>query len=214
MQRRTYLRGVGTLAAVGLAGCVGDSGGESTRTDEATPTTDGTPAGECGDGTRLRNASFSCGTTGWTVGRDLPTDPNTGDPVETSVAVTGFGREEPPGAPGGSDDAQALELRVDGRHGEGTLWVAQSTDLTDCEYLSLAARSPDGSADAVTNVVAYVGPDRRLGADDFTVYRSSGAGWQTATYGLNHEGAGLVAVGIRVTSETTVRRYLDDLRLE
>lgn len=223
MQRRTYLSRLGVLGAAGLAGCVGDSDGGATPTPEATPTSDERATGEgstttaggtCGDAARLENGSFSCGTYAWSVGAARPTDDD-GDPVGTNVAVTGFGREGPADAPAASDGDHALELSVDGTAADGGLWVRQAVDLSNCGTLAVDVHAPEASDDPSANVLAYAGPERELSGEDFDASEpvEREAGWRTVEYPVDHDGEGLVAVGIDVRGETEVVRYLDDVRV-
>lgn len=189
MHRRTFLAaagsalGVGTLG--GLAGCSAPV--EPPRR-------------------RLDNGSFEAGLRSWTVGTDLPTDPNTGGPVETDVRVT---------AERASSGEQSLELSIDGRQDDGTVWVQQPVDLGRGSTLALDVYSPQESFNTITMVAAFAGPDRVLRENEFDTSQAveDHGGWKTYEYPVDGDGLGVVAVGISVVWETEVTRWVDDVRL-
>ena len=192
MNRRALLATLGTAATGSLAGC-------------QAPGTDGTaPPAE------LSNPSFEAGYRGWLVGRDLPTDPNTGRPVASGTRIV-------------SDPAVAgqrsLAVSIDGLQDDGTVWVQQAVDLSGADALSVAVHSPEESFNTLTKVAAYAGPRPargRLREADFDTSApvEDHAGWRVYEYDVTASGPGVVAVGISVVWETQVTRYLDDVRLE
>lgn len=186
MDRRAFL-GVAGTTAVPFAGCLTDGG-----RDEAS----------------LVNAGFEAGLDGWTVGRDLPTDPNTGDPVASAAEVTDDRA---------SDGAHALSLALDGSQDDGTIWVQQPVDLGAAESLAVDVYSQSESFNTLTKVAAYAGPrpENPLTEERFDTSRpvEDHAGWRTYEYAVDHDGPGLVAVGITVVWETNVTRFLDAVRL-
>jgi hypothetical protein len=211
---------VGT-GLVALAGCTsGGPGGEGTTAEPTTdrPTTERTtadpttapPETTAGPGAALANGSFEDGLTGWSVGRDLPADPNrTTGVVDANASVSGQFA---------SDGAQSLELFVDGRQDDGTLWVQQPVELSGAD-LSVDYYTAAGGANTITKAAVYAGPEPAggLGESDFDVSepleREDGGGWQTFEYDVEHDGPGLVAVGITVVWESEVTRLLDAVRL-
>ncbi|MFB6295719.1 MAG: hypothetical protein ABEH66_02635 [Halobacteriales archaeon] len=198
-----------------------------TPTDGATPTPDRTPTGTpkgggtptrtpYGGGTptpapgaELENGSFEDGLRGWTVGRDLPADPNNPDrKVGSEADVT---------AHVASQGNQAVEFFLDGVADDGTIWVAQEADLAGVETLAVDGYSETESFNTVAKLAVYAGPvpGKGLAEADFDTERATEdhEGWKTYEYEVSHDGPGLVAVGISVVWETGVRRQLDDVRL-
>lgn len=203
MNRRQLL---GTLAAgvtVGVAGC---------ETDVSTvlPKTETNPTPVTPQPT-LDNGSFEDGLNSWTIGRDLPTDPNVeGDqPVESDVSVS---------TDYAVDGDRSCALFIDGRQDDGTLWVQQRATLDDSTQLAVDFYSEQESFNVITKVAAYAGPDpdRTLTESDFDTSATTEdhAGWKTYEYDISYDGIGLVAVGISVVWETAVARYLDNVRLQ
>lgn len=191
MDRRQFLLGVGavgTLGTVSAAGCIQAPG---------TPTA-----------TALRNPSFEDRLAGWTVGTDLPMDPNTGDPVAARADTVG----DPV-----SHGERSLSLFIDGRQDDGTIWVQQAVDLSGTSTLSVDVYSEGESFNTVTKLAVYAGPDpgRALGESDFDTTRATETheGWATQSYPVRSVDAGLLAVGISVVWETEVTRFLDAIRL-
>ncbi|MFB6107121.1 MAG: hypothetical protein ABEJ70_09135 [Halobacteriaceae archaeon] len=185
MDRRAYLRAAGAAAAA-LAGCA-----------------------TAGDGAlAFRNGGFEDGLDGWAVGRDLPTDPNTGDPVASRIAVTDATA---------SEGSRALSLFLDGRQDDGTVWVQRPAPLGDVSTLSVDVHSPAESFNTITKAAVYAGPhpERPLTESRFDTSRpvEDHEGWRTYDYDVAHDGPGLVAVGVSVVWETEVTRHLDDVSL-
>ncbi|MFC7167393.1 hypothetical protein [Halospeciosus flavus] len=184
MERRRFLATAGA-AFGGLAGCSAPT--KSPRR-------------------RLDNGSFEAGLRSWSVGTDLPTDPNTGGPVETDVRVTGERA---------SSGERALELSIDGRQDDGMVWVQQPVDLGHGSTLAVDVYSPQESFNTITKVAAFAGPDRVLRESEFDTSRAveDHGGWKTFEYPVDGDGLGVVAVGISVVWETEVTRWVDDVRL-
>ncbi|MFC7047082.1 hypothetical protein ACFQH6_18285 [Halobacteriaceae archaeon GCM10025711] len=186
MRRRTYLALAGTGSFGLLSGCtlLRDRDGG------------------------LQNGSFESGLDGWTVGHDLPTDPNTGDLVATDASVTGTRA---------AAGTRSLELFIDGRQDDGTLWVQQPALLSDVQTLSVAVFSPAESFNVLTRIAAYAGPEPMGGLTEtqFDTRRAveDHVGWRTHEYPVEFDGEGVVAVGVSVVWETEVTRWLDDVRL-
>jgi hypothetical protein len=187
MNRRAYLAAAGTTFAGLTAGCV-----------EVVPPT---PGG-------LTNPGFERGLLGWKADRDLPIDPNTGQPVWTSLSVS---------EQRSSEGDRSLALSIDGRQDDGTFWVQQRVDLRDASRVSGDVFSEQESFNTITKVAVYAGPDpdRPLLEGDFDTSRpvEDHAGWKTYTYPVNPVERGLVAVGISVVWETEVTRLLDNVVL-
>ena len=185
MDRRDALSALGAALAAGLAGCGSDRTGD-----------------------RVENGSFEDGLAGWTVGRDLPIDPNKAgsQPVDAQAAVS---------SAVAADGEHALSLFIDGSQDDGTLWVQQALDLAGVDRLALQGYSEQESVNTIAKIAAYAGPETDLSEADFDTSAASEdhAGWKTYEYAVDHDGEGLVAVGISVVWETEVRRYLDDVRV-
>jgi|GEM_PF-878661 len=227
MQRRTMLALTGTALSTALAGCgaLADSGddtptddsgdGTPTPTDPsdptATPTDGGTPTDTPGAPSELTNGSFEDDWAAWSVGRDLPTDPNRpGDrAVGSDLGVT---------TRRSSDGETACRLFIDGSQDDGTVWVQQPVDLSAYDYLAVDYWVSD-SFNEIGQPAVYTGPepDEPLVETDFDTSRSleghSGKGWKTFTYEVDHDGPGIVATGFSIVWETGYRTFMDNVRL-
>jgi len=180
----------------------------TTATPTETTTTTGSPTTTTTEGTPgIINGSFEKGLEAWTIGRDLPEDPNNpGNPVESAVET----------APRPADQGQrTLALFIDGSQDDGTVWVQQQVDLTGVEAVTVDAFSPRLSFNTITKLAVYAGPERDLAEEQFDTRRALNGheGWKSFTYPVDHDGVGLVAVGISVVWETEVTRLLDDVRI-
>jgi hypothetical protein len=159
---------------------------------------------------QLKNGSFEDGLAGWTVGRDLPADPNAEDDesVDSRVSVSDERA---------SDGRHSCALFVDGRQASGAVWVQQAVDLGGFESLAVDYYSDRESFNIMTKAAVYAGPapETDLTAADFDMTRAveTHEGWQTYEFPLDHDGSGLVAVGVEVVWETEVTRYVDDVHL-
>jgi len=219
MDRRAFLRASGLGGAALLAGCISDGETGSPDTTEPTTTTPGptdepttdepTTTEEPGDtpAAVFSNASFESELDGWTVGRDLPDDPNNdGEPVDSDAGVTDERA---------SDGEHALELYIDGSQDDGTLWVEQAAPLDDVEKLTFDVYSPTASFNTRIKVAAYAGPDAELDEQDFDTSTAADGheGWKTFEYDVDHDGEGLVAVGMSVVWETGLTGVIDNVRL-
>ena len=221
MDRRRFLAATGATAFLALAGCTDDGAGGTTTvtspgngTSPDSSTTPGTSTTTEPPEAGLTNGSFEAGLEGWQVGTDLPTDPNTGDPVATDSTVERGGTG---GRPQASDGERVLALFIDGLQDDGTIWVQQQVDLRPFDTLAVDVHSEMESANTVTKVAAYAGalPDTPLVETAFDTTRPADAheGWGTFEYDTSPEPHGLVAVGISVVWETEVTKFLDDVRL-
>lgn len=199
MRRRTFLAALGA-GTVAMAGCLGGTdddpapGGNGTTTDPGTvdPTV------------QIVNGSFEDGLTNWTVGKDLPEQlgPDAAE-AETSTELA-------------ADGETTLALTLDGSHDDGTVWVQQRADLTNVSTLKVDAYSPEPSFNEVTQMATYTGPVTELAEIDFDRSEQvrDHSGWKTYEYPVDHDGEGLVAVGINIVWETTATRFLDHVRLD
>lgn len=187
MRRRQYLAALGTAAVAQTSGC---------------------SSSQHGDGIDFQNGSFEDRLAHWVPGSDVPEDPNTGNPVAHTISVS------PVRA---SDGTSSVELFIDGRQDDGTIWVQQHAVLEGVETLAFDVYSPEESFNTITKVAAYAGPNpsNPLTEADFDTERAveDHAGWKTHEYPVAHDASGLVAVGMSVVWETEVTRYVDNVRL-
>jgi len=184
-----------------------------TATDTPSPTEEGTqtatPTPEAP--ADLRNGSFEDDWAAWTVGRDLPTDPNRpGDrAVGSDVGVT---------TRKSTDGETACRLFIDGSQDDGTVWVQQPVDLSEYDYIAVDY-VVSNSFNEIGQPAVYTGPEpsEPLTEQDFDTSKSleghSGSGWKTFTYEVDHDGPGLVAVGFSIVWETGYRTFMDNVRL-
>jgi hypothetical protein len=156
------------------------------------------------------NGSFEQGLQGWEIGHDLPVDPNDPDEHVHASATVSTHRA--------SHGDRSVQFTIDGVADEGTIWVQQPVDLTDVDAIAIDVYSRGESANVMTLAAVYGGPvpgPSGLTEDHFDTSRpvEGHSGWETYEYPVSHDGPGLVATGISVVWETTVTRYVDDVRL-
>jgi len=159
---------------------------------------------------RPDNGSFEAGFRGWTVGQDLPKDPN--DPDELVDASAAVSTEE------ASRGKRSAEFFIDGVADEGTIWVQQPVDFAGVDGVAVDVHSRAPSANVITRAAVYWGPVPETGGlaeRDFDTSRAveDHSGWETYEYPISYDGRGLVAAGISVVWEGPATRYLDDVRL-
>ncbi len=203
MKRRYFLAGAAATAAL-VAGCSGSDASPDDSTTES-PTTE--PPDESAT---LVNGHFESELDGWTIGRDLPEKPGEEDEkVDSSVELTG---EE------SSSGESALEIFIDGSADDGTVWVQQEVDLSEVSTLKVDGYSEQNSFNTVLQVATYAGPvpEDGLVETDFDREHSlwDHEGWKTYEYEVDHDGTGLVAVGLNIVWETGAVGILDNVRLE
>ena len=172
------------------------------------PTTE--PPSDPSDGSALVNGSFESTLEGWTVGKDLPEDPNgSGEPVDSEVKVT---TQE------AADGENGLHIFLDGSADDGTIWVQQEADLSEVSTLKVDGYSQQKSFNEILQVSAYTGPVPEDGLVERQFDRSNQLsdheGWKTYEYDIDHDGQGLVAVGFNIVWETGAVGILDNVRLE
>jgi hypothetical protein len=182
----------------------------ATETPTPDPVTEtSTPGSDPGES--LENGSFEADWIAWTIGRHLPDDPNR-PPGRKVASEAGVSTRH------ATDGTRACRLYIDGKQDDGTVWVQQSVDLSDAEYLAVDYRVSE-SINEIRIAATYTGPvpDEPLTETDFDTERPleghDRPGWKTFTYEVTHDGPGLVAVGFTIVWETGAEVFLDDVRL-
>lgn len=224
MHRRRFLASTASIAALtAVAGCTG--GGDSSPSDAPADTdqpSDTPGTGTPGTGTpeptpdpdpELSNPGFENDLRGWDAGQDLPEDPN----EEGKKVPADYAPATNPSAEGSG----SFYVYIDGSADDGTVWLQQPVDLAPHDTLSVEAYWGDEpSANTLSKVAAYAGPfpegDGGLTESDFDTSQpvEDHEGWRPYEYSVDHDGPGLVAVGISVVWETGISRYLDNVQLE
>jgi len=231
MRRRSMLALSGTALTTALAGCSAlDSGGDDptdTATGTPTDTTNQTDGSDPTTGTTepqvpadLRNGSFEDDWSAWTIGRDLPTDPNRGTErsVASEVGITTRNTVGPGETGETTDGVTSLRLFIDGGQDDGTVWVQQPVDLSEYDYLAVDYLVST-SFNEILQPAVYAGPavEDGLSESDFDTSKSlaghDAAGWRTFVYEVDHDGPGVVAVGTSIVWETGAATLLDNVRL-
>jgi len=235
VNRRHFLAGTASAAAL-LAGCA-SSGESPPNTDDPTtddpsrdptteppttepptteppttepPTTEPPTTEPPSDGAALVNGSFESNLEGWTKGKDLPADPNNPDQkVDSEIKVT---------TDRASEGDTGLFGFLDGSADDGTIWVQQEADLSEVSTLKVDGYSEQESFNTVLQVATYAGPVPEDGLVERDFDRSNSLwdheGWKTYEYDVDHDGEGLIAVGLNIVWETNAAGVLDNVRLE
>jgi len=154
---------------------------------------------------------FEEGIKEWDTGMDLPEDPETGMPVNSRASISnricrsGYA---------------SLELTIDGRQGEGTLWVQRYLELERTGDLlieiSFQLYSEQESFNTIAHVVAFLGMEEPIDKGSFHRIGVANriAGW--SPYVLKervfaeHKGI-WIAIGIAVAWETWMTYSIDDV---
>ncbi len=152
---------------------------------------------------------------GWVKGAQVPPDPNNpGHPVAWEVnRVTSQSH---------SGD-YAIELYIDGRQDDGTVWIArkipvESDSQTRIE-ISFDFYSERESFNVIAGICAYIGIADPTVEEEFVVLGPANevAGWKTYTHTSNlNPGANKdvwVGLGITVRWETEMTYYIDDVKV-
>lgn len=158
--------------------------------------------------------SFENGFGEWSPDADVPEDPNNpGQPVEWHInRVANVSRH----------GQYSLELFIDGRQDDGTIWIEKRIELKKRSQVKVSfwLYNEQESFNTRAVVCAYVGAENPEVEGDFHVLGSADevAGWKKHTYTATIDvGAGgelWVAVGISVRWETYLTYYIDDVEIE
>ncbi len=171
-------------------------------------------AGCIGGRTTLLEEGFEGDLNGWQIGSDLPTDPETGLPVDASAELT-IERSR-------SGD-RSLVMRIDGLQDDGTIWIQTSRDVNKTGTvnfrLSFYVYSEQESFNVIGKVVAYIGLAPPIGEEGFSVLGNAdpAEGWNEFVLGsdlhLDNGDSAWIAIGITVAWETFLEYEIDDIVL-
>jgi hypothetical protein len=158
---------------------------------------------------------FEQGLLNWTIDKDLPKDPNTGQPVAAEIAAS---------------DEQAFQgnmsarLYLDGRQDDGTIWLQRKFNVVRRHrydvHLSFAFWSESESFNLISRVAAYAGANRPRREEDFDLSQAANlaAGWRqySYTFPVTSDGNGEIwtAMGMSAVWETEMTYYIDDVRVQ
>ncbi|MGB9683645.1 MAG: hypothetical protein ACPL1Z_01785 [Candidatus Bathyarchaeales archaeon] len=158
--------------------------------------------------------NFENGFGEWSADADVPEDPNNpGHLVEWHINrvanVSHFGQ-------------YSLELFIDGRQDDGTIWIERRIELKKRSQVKVSfwLYNEQESFNTRAVVCAYIGAEDPEVEGDFTVLGSADevAGWKnyahTAIIGADSSGEFWVAVGISVRWETYLTYYVDYVEIE
>jgi hypothetical protein len=158
---------------------------------------------------------FEQGLGDWVPDADLPLDPNN----PGHVVAWNISRVSSVASAG----EYSLELSIDGRQDDGTIWVERKvfaqSDSPIHVTVSFDFYSEDESFNVIAGVCAYVGRSNPALEDDFTVVGSANevAGWKRYshenTLTTGSAGEVWVAVGITVRWETEMAYNIDDITI-
>jgi hypothetical protein len=163
----------------------------------------------------LHDEGFEEGLGGWVKDADVPLDPNNpGHFVAWDISrVMSLS----------SSGEYSLELYIDGRQDDGTIWVERKLPATSHSEIhvtiSFEFYSEHESFNVIAGVCAYAGVSNPTLEADFAVLGPANevAGWkrysheETLTTGST--GEVWVALGITVTWETEMTYNIDDIRI-
>ncbi|MGQ9539001.1 MAG: hypothetical protein ACUVTE_05425 [Candidatus Bathycorpusculaceae bacterium] len=158
--------------------------------------------------------NFEDGFGEWVADADVPQDPNNpGHPVEWHIhRVTGISHS----------GQYSLELFIDGRQDDGTIWIERRTALKKRSQVKVSFwfYNEQESFNTRAVVCVYIGTDNPKVEGDFYVLGAADevAEWRnytyTATVDASASGELWVAVGISVRWETYLTYYIDDVEIE
>lgn len=217
MRRRKILNAGTAALGVALAGRMDVSQSKSSDEDKELHSgpnqdpRDGNPDPDPTVPTTVQNGSFECGLDGWVIGKDLPEEPgDSSDKIDHSVKTV---------TRKASDGCASVEFYLDGSADDGTIWVAQTVDLSDADSVLFDVYNEQKSFNILTQVAFYAGQKEsdELVETDFDRSNDVEAhsGWKTFRYDVSDvDGAATVAVGMNIVWETGVKHTYDNIRLQ
>jgi hypothetical protein len=155
---------------------------------------------------------FETGMGQWEEGRDLPIDPETGEPLNASISIVEWGR-----------NGQSLLMTIDGRQDDGTLWIQTRQEVNRTGEIVVEIEfylyCENASFNIIAHPVAFAGTSPPVGEDSFHKLGNANpeAGWNlftveiTLTMGEQDELH--IALGITVAWETWMSYAIDDVRV-
>jgi len=158
--------------------------------------------------------SFENGFGNWSTNADVPEDPNNpGHPVEWYIKRV---------AKVSRSGNYSLELFIDGRQDDGTIWIEQKIEAGKRlrVRVSFWLYNTEESINTRAVVCAYIGVEKPDFEEDFYVLGPADevAGWKNYVYAVSLENVSSVdfwvAVGISVRWETYMTYYIDDVEVE
>ncbi len=163
----------------------------------------------------LYDEGFEQGLGDWVKDADLPLDPNNpGHPVAWNISrVTSLS----------SSGQYSLELYIDGRQDDGTIWIEKRIPAKSNSQIHLSVSfefySEQESFNIIAGVCAYVGISNPKLEEDFVVLGPANevAGWKRYTHektlDAGSDGEAWVALGITVRWETEMTYNIDDVKI-
>ncbi len=163
----------------------------------------------------LYNESFEQGLGDWTKDADLPLDPNNpGYPVAWNISRV---------TPLSSSGQYSLELYIDGRQDDGTIWIEKEIPAKSNSQIHVSVSfdfySEQESFNLIAGVCAYAGISNPMREEDFAVLGPANevAGWKRYTHektlDTDSSGEVWVALGITVRWETEMTYNIDDVKI-
>lgn len=151
------------------------------------------------------------GEAGWSVGRDVPSDPNTGERIDANASVSSLMART---------GLRSMMLEIDGRQDDGTIWIETAVQLPDRRTrrarLVFFVYSEAESFNVLANVVGFLGTGAPSKDSDFEVLGKANprVGWNEFSMemdvNLDQGGELWVAVGITVAWESQLTYFIDD----
>lgn len=149
----------------------------------------------------------------WSIGKDLPIDPNTQLPVNASAWITDSRART---------GNMSLVLQIDGRQDDGTIWIQRSINLTDMKdgkiRIAFYVFNEETSFNVIAKVVAFIGVIAPSNESDFVELGNANreSGWiefyleKQFQFEKTHSEL-WVAIGITVAWETMLKYEVDDI---
>lgn len=164
----------------------------------------------------VKSESFETGFNNWVADAEVPMDPNNpGHHVAWNVSQV---------ATRAYSDQYSVELFIDGRQDDGTVWIERETSVKNNSEIRVKIAfqlfsEQESSGNIIAGVCAYIGLSDPEEEADFTVigHANEVAGWKayshTVTLNTGSNGEIWVAVGITVRWETEMTYNIDDVEI-